>query len=289
MTAIEPLTPGNAGLGESPLWHLAEQVLYWVDINAGKVFRHDPADDSNRVVFAEETVTALAELAGGGLVLVTSDRLATLRDGEAVTMVDQHLPDGVRTNDGKADPRGRVWFGTMDLDATRPLGELFVYDGEAIRTVKQGVILSNGLGWSPSGEVFYHIDTTRRHLYRHDFDGVTGAIGAADVLVDMNGVPGVPDGLAVDVGGNIWVAMYDGWRIDVFDPSGIRVHQVSLDVQKPTSVAFGGGDRSHLYITTASQHLTPDEIAAQPFAGKLLRIDTETTGLPVGVVAPGPG
>jgi sugar lactone lactonase YvrE len=284
---MQVLSEQRSILGESPLWHHAEQVFYWVDIVGRHVFRYDPGRAREEVVLSGETVTSLSELSAGGLMLVTPQRLCTLRQGETTTVVDVSLPDGVRTNDGKCDPRGRLWFGTMDLETSSPLGELFVFDGESIRRVLDRLILSNGLGWSPSGDILYHVDSIKRHLYRHRYDGDTGAIEGREVLVDMTGGPEVPDGLAVDVAGNVWVAMYDGWRIDVYDPSGRHIHREELDVQRPTSVAFGGEGLSDLYVTTASQELTADELDHQPNAGLLLRLAPGIEGLPVAAFAVG--
>jgi len=282
---MQVLSERRSILGESPLWHRHEQVFYWLDIVGRTVFRYDPARAVADVVLSGETVTCLSELSGGGLLLVTPQRVATLSGGQTTTLVDLSLPGGVRTNDGKCDPRGRLWFGTMDLDTTSPLGELFVFDGESTRRVLDRLILSNGLGWSPSGDILYHVDSIRRHLYRHRYDADTGAIEGREVLVDMTGRPEVPDGLAVDVAGNIWIAMYDGWRIDVYDPSGEKVHREELDVQRPTSVAFGGDGLSDLYVTTASQELTAEELDRQPHAGMLLRLAPGAEGLPVAAFA----
>jgi sugar lactone lactonase YvrE len=283
---MEVLTHERAALGESPLWHRSEEVFYWVDIDSGVVLRYQPASGISEVVHSGDTVTALCEFEGGGLVLVTPRGLLAWRDGHIDPLAPLSLSDQVRTNDGKCDPQGRVWFGTMDLEATRPVGELFVFDGLGVRLVQDQVILSNGLGWSPAGDVLYHVDTTRRLIYRHDFDGGTGAVSNRSVLVDVSGSPPAPDGLAVDVDGNLWVAMWDGWCLDVFDSSGENIHKESLPAQRPTSVAFGGPDLSEMYVTTASHGLEPVDGEERPHAGKLLRLDPGIKGLPIGVFPP---
>jgi sugar lactone lactonase YvrE len=280
---MDVLTMQRSVLGESPLWHRAEGVFYWVDIVGNEVLRHDSHAESNEVVYTGEKVTALSELEGGGLVMVSSRGLFTWRDGEIDMLASLSFSTEVRTNDGKCDPFGRVWFGTMDLEARRPLGELFVYDGRDVRLVQDQVILSNGLGWNPQTDTQYYVDTTRRLLYRYDYDAETGAIANRRILVDMTGSTGVPDGLAVDIDGNIWVAMWDGWCIDVFDSNGQHLHKESLGVQRPTSVAFGGPGLSQLYVTTATEGLDAAELEERPHDGKLLRVDPGIRGLPVGV------
>jgi sugar lactone lactonase YvrE len=280
---MEVLTEERAVLGESPLWHRSEELFYWVDIAAELVFSYDPIFGRTEQVHGGLMVTALGEVDDGGVVLVTSQGLFTFREDRLTLVAPLELSDEVRTNDGKCDPRGRVWFGTMDLEATRPIAELFVYDGQQLRRVRDQVILSNGLGWSPTTDTLYHVDTTRRLIYRHDYDIETGSASGREVLVDLAGALEAPDGLAVDVDGNLWVAMWDGWRIDVFNENGENIHRESLPVQRPTSVAFGGAELSELYVTTATEGLEPVQVVEQAHAGKVLRLDPGTRGVPIGV------
>jgi sugar lactone lactonase YvrE len=276
---VDVVPANRAILGESPLWHRGEGRFYWVDIIGETIFRL--ADGSPEMVFGGVMVTALAESAGGGLILVTAEGLLSWHDGETSRLCGLDLPDEVRPNDGKCDPEGRLWFGTMDLETTDPIGELFRYDGDSVQVVESGIILSNGLGWSPDGTVFYHTDSIRRQIYRYDYDLASGVAANRRVLVDLGDVIEVPDGLAVDVDGNLWVAMYDGWRLQVFDSTGRTVHIENLDVQKPTSVAFVDEGLTGIRVTTASQDLDPEELDRQPNAGRLLQVDPGTRGAPV--------
>lgn len=270
-------------LGESPLWHEVEQVFYWVDILRHRVFRYDAVSGRVQVVHEGRMVTALSEDEGGGLVLVTPEAILSYRHGVTSPMASLDFDDRVRTNDGKTDPGGRLWFGTMDYRLRDPIGVLCVYDGMSVRTVEEGIVLSNGIGWSPDRDVMYHIDTIRRQIYVYRYDDESGEVGDRRVLADLSDRRGFPDGLAVDVDGNLWVAFYDGWCLRVIDPSGHVVDEVRLGVQKPTSVAFAGPDRDQLYVTTAAQDLNQDELLEQPEAGRLLRFAPGTTGLAPGV------
>lgn len=270
-----------AVLGEGPLWHAGERVVYWVDILRDQVLRYDPETRETSTVAGDRMVTALAEATDGELVLVANGTIVTLSGGKGAEIGRVDLPPGVRTNDGKCDPDGRLWFGTMDLEAGRPLGELMVFDG-SVRRVFDRVTISNGLGWSPDGDVFYHVDSNPGLIYRHRYDLTTGMPTDRKVLADLTDLASSPDGLAVDVNGNLWVAMWDGWALFVFDSEGRKIEEVSLRVQRPTSVAFGGADLSDLYITTATVELGPSDLESQPDAGKLLVDDPGTRGLPVG-------
>jgi sugar lactone lactonase YvrE len=277
---MDALGTDRATLGESPLWHAGEGRFFWVDIVGETVFCL--IEGVPEVVHRGLMVTALSERADGGLIMVSGDGVLTWAEGEVTKLTGLDLPERVRPNDGKCDPVGRLWFGTMDLEATNPIGGLYTYDGLSVRLVESGIVLSNGLGWGPNGDVFYHTDSSRRHIYRYDYDLGSGSATNRTLLVDFGDVTEVPDGLAVDVDGNLWVAMYDGWRLQVISPAGHTIHIESLDVQKPTSLAFAGDGLAQLYVTTASQDLDPEELDRQPHAGRLLRFDPGARGVPVG-------
>lgn len=278
---MQALTDSRAVLGEGPTWHRGEGVLYWVDIERRSLYRYDPRRGANQSVLEGVMVTALAEADEGGLVLVTSDALLTWAGGQVESLVALNLPKTVRTNDGKSDPLGRFWFGTMDLEGRHAIGELMVYDGE-VRRVFAGTTISNGLGWSPSGDIFYHIDSVPGLIYRHRYDLETGTATERQILVDLSDASASPDGMAVDVDGNLWVAMWDGWAVHVYNPDGRLTHVENLSVQRPTCVVFGGPALADLYITTASLELTSEELKAQPEAGMLLSLDPGIRGVPIG-------
>jgi sugar lactone lactonase YvrE len=283
---MEVLTEERAVLGESPLWHRSQELFYWVDIAAGLVFSYDPNSGRTVQLHSGLMVAALSEVDDGGVVLVTRRGLFTLREDRLAVVAPLELSKKVRTTYGKCDRRGGVWFGTMDLEATRPIAELFVYDGRELRRVRDQVILSNGLGWSPTGDTFYHVDTTRRLIHRHDYDIETGAASRREVLVDLSGALEAPDGLAVDVDGNLWVAMWDDWRVSLFNDNGENGHRESLPVQRPTSAAIGGAGLNELYVTTATEDLEA-QVEEQTHAGKVLRLDPGISGLPIGVFPQG--
>jgi sugar lactone lactonase YvrE len=212
--------------------------------------------------------------------MVTSSGLLTL-GGE--TVVEFELPDGVRTNDGKCDPWGRVWFGTMDLGFRSPVGELMRYDHGLLTRPVPGITLSNGLGWSPDGSTFFHVDSIPGFLYAYDHDPATGEISGRRVLVDFSDRDETPDGLAIDADGNIWLAIWDGWAIDVYDSGGRQLERVGLPVQRPSCVVFGGERLDRLFVSTAREDLEEGQLAEQPAAGELLVIDPGVTGIAGGV------
>ena len=271
----------TATLGESPLWHRELGLFLWVDIVEEMTYAFDPATGETRTFISGRPVTALAEAGDDQIVMVTSDGILVGDPAMPTMRADLDLPDTVRANDGKCDPSGRLWFGTMDRGGRRPLGELMCLDG-SVRSVFHGVTISNGLGWSPDGEVFYHIDSVPGMVYRHHYDPATGSATGREILVDLSSDPASPDGMAVDAEGNLWVAMWDGGAINVYDPDGHVVHVEELPVARPTSIAFGGPDLGDVYVTSASIELTDEDRRRQPYAGRVFRLRPGVTGLPLG-------
>lgn len=280
---IEPVANPEAIVGEAPVWHAEERVLYWVDIVGQRVFRFDPEAMENQTILSGHTVTALAARHPHGVVLGTTRGLALLTDSTTLRLViPLQLPSVVRTNDGKCDAFGRFWFGTMARDRQTPLGELLVLTpSQPPRLVVDDLILANGLGWSPDGGSFYLADSTRKQILSFDADLTECRLSNRRVLVDVGDCSGFPDGMAIDTEGRLWVAMYDDWSIRVYTPTGSLADRYELPVQKPTSLAFGGPSLRDLYVTSASRRLTRDELISQPLAGSLLRFRPDVTGAPI--------
>ncbi len=279
---MDVLTGVRALLGEGPIWHSADRAVYWIDIYGESVFRHDPLSGETSTVLTGTMVTALAETSDGGLLGVTSGGLVSIDDGRADVVIPYNTADTVRTNDGKCDPWGRMWFGTMDLEARRPIATLFRYD-TTLEHVIDRVVLSNGLGWSPNGALFYHIDSVPGSISIYDHDPETGTITNGRVVVDFSERPVTPDGMTVVADGNLGVALWDGWGIDVYSPEGIRIDHVGLPVQRPSCPVFGGDGLDLLYITSATDGLDPSRLSGQAAAGELIVIEPGVKGLPGGV------
>lgn len=271
-------------LGEVPVWDIAEQALYWVDIEGRLLQRFEPASGALRSWNMPERVCALALRAGGGVVLALASGFAFFDPEtgaiERLAAPEAHLP-GNRMNDGKCDRRGRFWAGTMDDSLVSHSGALYRLDPDlSCHRMEGGIGISNSLAWSPDDRVFYFADTLRRTIFAYDFDIETGSIGNRRVLTDCAGQPGTPDGSTIDAEGFLWNAQWDGWRLVRYAPDGRIDRIVSLPVQKPTSCMFGGPDLSTLYVTTAVWDLKGEALAAQPHAGGLLVLDVGVRGLP---------
>lgn len=283
MNEVELVFQANDELGEGPLWNVAEQCLYWVDIEAKHYHRLQTETGVHEVVDVGEKVGVLAFRAKGGLVLASDCGFAFFDPQEKKL---EHIGDPeeekpqTQFNDGKVDRAGRFWAGTIGDPFQNSLYRLDA-DG-TIHRMESGVDIANGIGWSPDNRVMYFTDSTPGIIYAYDFDLASGDIANRRVFVDRAGRPGVPDGLTVDAEGFVWSAVWDGWCIERYDPRGRLVQSVQLPVQFPTSVAFGGRDLDELYITSALLEIPHAERPTAPQAGGLLRVK----GLARGIAEP---
>lgn len=288
---VQPVGDVTAVLGEGPYWLPGESVVLWVDIPAGLLHRTE-VPSGETVTTDLGHVSAVFPVHGGGL-LYASEHQLVLREtvpGQSVDFTERVVaavppqPD-VRFNDGAVDPSGRVWIGSMHTVETDPLGTLYRLDpgastGAVLTPVAPGATVSNGLGWSPDGSRLYYADSPTRQVDVFDYDPATGAATGRRVFADLSGFDGFPDGLTVDGDGYVWVCMWDGGVLRRLAPSGTLDAVVPVPVAKPTSVAFGGPDLADLYVTTARIDLTPEQLAAQPLAGRLLHLRPGPVGLP---------
>jgi sugar lactone lactonase YvrE len=272
----------TAELGEGPRWDAASATLLWVDIPGQSVHRYDPATGEDAVQPVPGVVSLALPRRRGGVVVGLPDGLHLL-DGEPSTLlagIEAERSD-TRTNDGACDAAGRLWVGTMPLDERSPVAGLYRVDPDlSVTTILTGTTISNGLGWSPSGASFYFIDSPTERIDVFDFDLVTGALENRRPLAAVEVEGAVPDGLNVDTEGCVWVALHGGWGLNRYSPEGELVAEVRLPVAKITSCCFGGPELGDLYVTTRREGLSDADVAEQPLAGALLRLDVGVTGLP---------
>ena len=231
---------------------------------------------------AGEVSAVLPRARAPGWLVAIGHRLL-LRDGDAqrtLAAVEQRRPDN-RFNDCKCDPQGRVWAGTMSKQRAPATAALYrlAPRGE-IECVIAGTTISNGLGWSPSGERMYFIDSTTQRIDVLDFDASRGEVADRRPLVAIEPDDGLPDGMTVDAQGGIWVCLFGGAAIRRYTPEGKLDTAIPLPTTNPTSPVFAGPDLRTLYITTARHRLTPDQLAAEPLAGAVLTLTTGVQGLP---------
>ena len=281
----EPVGDVTAVLGEGPYWRPEDETLLWVDAPRGLLHM-------TRVQLAETTtveldaVSAAFPAVGGGVLTAGGHRL-TLRAAkpgegwDGATVAEAAAREGVRFNDAAVDPAGRVWVGSMDIKEREPLGTLYRLDsGRTLTPVAPGMTVSNGIGWSPEGTRMYYNDSPTRQIDMFDYDQATGEAFQRRVFADLSGDDGFPDGLTVDADGCVWVAMFAGGTLRRFTPAGRPDAVIPLPVSQPTSCAFGGPGMADLFVTTAYRDLSEAQRAAEPLAGRLLRLRPGPVGLP---------
>jgi sugar lactone lactonase YvrE len=290
ITALPGVPPSL--LGESPLWHPSEQALYWCDIPGHKLHRYEPAAGVHREWAFDTDVACCAPLNEGGLLLALRRGLVCFdpATGKSRTLAEAPYDAArERFNDGKADPRGRFWVGTIYEPRDPPRAALYRFGGGKLDRMASDITVSNGLAWSPDARTMYWADTKAHRVDALDFEISDGSLSRRRVFAQFPPRPpdaslatyaGRPDGAAVDAEGGYWVAMFEGARLLRLGPDGEVSHELRLPVRCPTMPCFGGRDLKTLYITTSREKRPADELAREPLAGCVLQLRVDVPGLP---------
>ncbi len=280
-------------LGESPFWHPDEGALYWCDIPGQALHRWVQESSQHTQWDFDCEPASCAPLAGGGLLLAMRDGLWRFdtRSGQREALTEAPYDTALfRFNDGKADPQGRFWVGSMFEPRTEPAAALYRWANGQLDRMAGDITLSNGLAWSPDGRTLLWTDTPAHCISAFDFDPVQGTLSGQRVFAQfplrqpdqpLTDYAGRPDGTAVDSEGTFWVAMYEGQRLVRLAADGTRLADLPLPVRCATMPCFGGADLRTLFITTARENRPADELAAQPLAGHVLSLRVDVPGLPV--------
>src|SRR5215212_7471674 len=269
--AVEPelIADYQCVVGEGPLWHADEQRLFWSDIVTGRLFRYDPASGRHEQIYSGEQVGGFTIQADGALLLfMERGKIATWRDGRLTTLIEEIPAERpTRFNDVMADPRGRVFCGTIsprydEGDQANVQGRLYRLDADLSLTVLlEGIGVSNGMGFTPDGRGLYYTDTHTRDISLFDYDAETGAITSRRpfVVVPPDPHEGAPDGMTMDAGG----------CVVRYAPDGTELERIRFPARKVSSAIFGGPDLADLYVTTAGGH---QKDVDGPGAGALFRV-----------------
>lgn len=265
-------------LGEGPIWDPSHKRILWVDILQGEIHQFSVINNDHQVMQVGQSVGAIALNTKGGLIAALQHGFAAIDlDGKTIRMItnpESHLPNN-RFNDGKCDPAGRFWAGTMDDVAGKEgAGNLYVLHQDLSVSVKlENVTCSNGLAWSPDRSTFYYIDTPTRQVVSYGYNWQNGDIYNKNAIITIPAAEGYPDGMTIDAEGMLWIAHWDGWKVSRWDPSkGELLETILLPVSRITSCTFGGEQLEDLYITSASVGLSESQLKEQPLAGALFVI-----------------
>jgi sugar lactone lactonase YvrE len=288
------IADSRCSTGESPVWNLEEKALYWVDIPAGKLHRWRAADNALTTWQAPEMLACIAPCAppnsAGGWIAGMETGLFHLRplvDGQIESTLlapVTHAAPGMRFNDGRCDRQGRFWAGTMVMDMARGADVACLYSyGDRNKGLQQqlgGLIVPNGLAFSPDGRTMYLSDShpLAQKIWAFDYDTDSGTPSNRRVFVDMAPLPGRPDGAAIDQDGCYWICGNDAGLVHRFTPEGRLDRSLAVPVKKPAMCAFGGPQLDTLYVTSIRP--TGVDLSDQPLAGGVFALNPGTRGLP---------
>jgi D-xylono/L-arabinono-1,4-lactonase len=264
--------------GENPLWHPIERRLYWCDIPKGRLFRYDPATGVHERCFEDRIIGGFTIQADGALLLfLDRGTIALWRDGCITELVPEIAAERhSRFNDVIADPRGRVFCGTMSSSESK--GTLYRLDLDgSLHPILGGIGCANGMAFTLDRKGFYYTDSFAREIYLFDYNVEDGTLTDQRVFARFSEDDGLPDGCALDSAGYLWSAMWDGSCLVCLSPDGKVDRKIAVPARKTSSLTFGGESYSDMYITTAGGNTKEED---GPLAGALFRMRAQSPGLP---------
>lgn len=264
--------------GEGPLWHPTEKLLYWADIPTGRMFRYNPATGEHEQFYQGDVVGGFTFQEVGTLLLfMAKGAVATWRDDKLNYIINE-IPDerGGRFNDVFADPRGRVFCGSMPTEGR--LGRLYRLDTDGpLTTLLEGINVSNGVGFTPDGKQLYYTESMTHRIYLFDYDIDSGNISNQRVWVETSEDEGIPDGMTVDSEGFVWSARFGGSSVIRYTSEGVEERRIRFLATRVTSLIFVGDDLTDIYVTTGGGQNKAEYGSG---AGGLFHFNTGIKGFP---------
>lgn len=270
-------------LGEGSIWHPKENKLYWVDIEGKLLHIYDPATGKDKELPVGSRIGTVVPVKNGGALVALQNGIHKIdtKTGKLSFISAPFTDTGLRFNDGKCDPSGRFWVGTLALDSRRRGAALYRMDGDkSIRVMVDSVSISNGIVWTKDKKTMYYNDTPTGTVQAFDYDDKTGAISNRRVVVRIPKGGGGPDGMTIDADGNLWVALWGSGTVGKFDPrTGQLLQKVIVPAPNVSSCAFGGKDLDILYITTARAWMNEEKLKQFPLSGGLFAVKPGVKGV----------
>lgn len=271
-------------LGEGAFWDHKNKRLYWVDIDGMKVHIYDPKTNENKSFDTPTQVGTVVPKNKAEAVIALADGVYMLNtDTGAITLLSDVESEMTynRFNDGKCDPNGNLWVGSMYFKQSSPKANLYKVDpmGKATKML-DSITISNGIVWTQDKTTMYYIDTPTMHIRAFDFDPINSTISNERIAVVVPESLGYPDGMAIDSEDKLWVGLWNGNSVARFDPiSGTLMSKIEVPAHNVTSCSFGGKNFETLYITTASVDMTEEEQKKYPLAGSLFEVKPGVKGV----------
>ncbi|MFC4736594.1 SMP-30/gluconolactonase/LRE family protein [Bacillus daqingensis] len=282
MSKAELLYDAKALLAEGPFWDEDNQQLIWVDIEGKNVHFLDPLGENETHSFDQRVGCAVRSISGD--IYAGLDHGFYRYDPESGELHSIYDPEedkpGNRFNDGKCDPKGRFFAGTMVLEGEDGDAALYCLNGgRTVSTVLTGATVSNGMAWDERKEVFYYIDTPTHEIRRYPYNFEDGTLGEPDVVYTAPDDGGHPDGMTIDEEGKLWVAFFDGGCVRRICPDEQQVLEtVEVAATNVTSCCFGGKNMDELFITTGREGRTDEELEQEPHAGGIFKYRPGVSG-----------
>jgi sugar lactone lactonase YvrE len=276
----------KALLGEGAIWNSLRNELYWVDIEGKSFHVFDPVSSEIRAFDTYKKIGTVVPVDDEHVLVALEDGIATvnIKDGTIIYRLATgiHHEHNRRFNDGKCDPSGRFWVGTLSMSGAKEVSSLYAIDGDlGFEEKLTGVSISNGIAWSADGKLMYYIDTPTSQVVQFDFKCDSGHISNRKVIIQVPDDMGFPDGMTIDCDGNLWVALWDGFGVAKYNPAnGELLQKINVPAPKVTSCAFGGEDLDILFITTARVEMSDEELEQYPLSGSIFTARVGTKGVP---------
>lgn len=281
---VELVIDSKSELGEGAIWNYKTGELMWVDIK-GKILNfYNPRTGNNKEMFTGQMIGTVVPVESGAVLVALQNGIYRFNPetGSKKLLIDpeEHLPNN-RFNDGKCDPAGRFWAGTMSTVGEKNTGSLYRLNADStIHKMVENVSISNGIVWSLDKTKMYYIDTLTKKVMGYDYNNETGEISNAKVAVEISSEMGHPDGMTIDAEGNIWVALWGGFAVGCWNPeTGKLLRTVNVPAKNVTSCAFGDDNLETLYITTAREGNSDEELEKYPYSGGVFKTHPGVNGV----------
>jgi sugar lactone lactonase YvrE len=277
------LYPSQCTLGEGPTWHTKRKTCFWVDIEKQLLFEYNLQTQQINSWKIPHRISLIIEEENDSLLLGLQGGLGRfdLKTGELKWLLDiDKEKNNHRCNDGAIDCEGRLWIGTMDRNFKENAGTLYCIDKNFSATMKVNkVTISNGMCWSPDNKKFYYIDTPRQTVTSFLFDAASGNIQFEKIAIQVPPVMGMPDGMAIDAEGMLWIAHWGGFGVYRWNPeNGKLLDKIDVPAPQVSCCAFFGDDLDQLIITTASDKLSKKDLKKYPHSGDTFVARTKVKG-----------
>jgi sugar lactone lactonase YvrE len=286
MTVDAPF-PDRHELAEMPHWDTARGRLCYVDIDRGTINELDIATGDLHVIEVGKPLGFAMPVAGSGVRLCGegNDVIAVDAAGDVLGRLPiEPGHAGNRMNEGKPDPKGRLWFGSMSKTRVPQQAALYRFDTAGVTRIRT-ITTGNGTDWDVDRGRMYHVDSPTQRIDVFDYDVATGEVENVRTWATIDADEGLPDGLTIDSEGCVWLALFQGGTVRRFDPDGAVMCDVAMPTPFVTCPVFGGDDLSTLFVTSSQHKIPPEERAGYPLAGALFTIDTGVTGRPGNLVS----